>query len=326
MNFEQKSSMLFSDLDVPEVFITEHLGAANGDYVKIYLYCLFLCKYDSEISPLDLSKKLSIPLSTVEQGLKYWEKNNVIMKRQKTYILSDLKQQEVDKIYKPKMTTSVEDAMANTAKNVARTQAISAINAMFFQGVMSPTWYTDIDMLFSKYKFDEDVVIALFQYCFDRQALHRNYLFAVADGWNKNKITNMNELDAYYANFEALMNIKKTVSKKLGLSRKLSQYEEAYVDKWVMDFNYPLNVIEIALKKTTSKTNPSFDYIDKIISDWHERKLTTEEQITTFMKEQKQKQKDFKQQTILPTSNVMQKFNNTVESSQSCDFSQFYMN
>ena len=136
----------------------------------------------------------------------------------------------------------------------------------------------------------------------------------------------MNELDAYYANFEALMNIKKTVSKKLGLSRKLSQYEEAYVDKWVMDFNYPLNVIEIALKKTTSKTNPSFDYIDKIISDWHERKLTTEEQITTFMKEQKQKQKDFKQQTILPTSNVMQKFNNTVESSQSCDFSQFYMN
>ena len=84
--------------------------------------------------------------------------------------------------------------------------------------------------------------------------------------------------------------------------------------------------IEIALKKTTSKTNPSFDYIDKIISDWHERKLTTEEQITTFMKEQKQKQKDFKQQTILPTSNVMQKFNNTVESSQSCDFSQFYMN
>ncbi len=326
MNFEQKSSMLFSDLNVPEVFITEHLGAANGDYVKIYLYCLFLCKYNSEISPLDLSKKLSMPLSTVEQGLKYWEKNNLMMKKQKTYILLDLKQQEIDKIYKPRMTTSLEDAMANTAKNVARTQAVSAINAMFFQGVMSPTWYTDIDMLFTKYKFDEDVVIALFQYCFDRQALHRNYLFAVADGWNKNHITNMNELDEYYANFEALMNIKKTVSKKLGLSRKLSQYEEAYVDKWVMDFNYPLNVIEIALKKTTSKTNPSFDYIDKIISDWHERNLNTEEQITTFMKEQKQKQKAFKQQTIIPTSNVAQKFNNTNEISQINDFSQFYIN
>ena len=223
------------------------------------------------------------------------------------------------------MTTSLEDAMANTAKNVARTQAISAINAMFFQGVMSPTWYTDIDMLFSKYKFDEDVVIALFQYCFDRQALHRNYLFAVADGWNKNNITNMNELDEYYANFENLMNIKKTVSKKLGLSRKLSQYEEAYVDKWVMDFNYPLNVIEIALKKTTSKTNPSFDYIDRIISDWHERKLSTEEEITTFMKEQKQKQKDFKQQTISSIPSI-QKFHNTNESTQINDFSQFYMN
>ena len=92
-----------------------------------------------------------------------------------------------------------------------------------------------------------------------------------------------------------------------------------------MDFNYPLNVIEIALKKTTSKTNPSFDYIDRIISDWHERKLSTEEEITTFMKEQKQKQKDFKQQTI---SNIpsIQKFHNTNESTQINDFSQFYMN
>lgn len=325
MKFEQKASMLFSDLNIPEVFITEHLSAANGDYVKIYLYCLFLCKYESEISPLDMSKKLSIPISTVEEALKYWEKNNVLSKRQKSYVLADLKQQEIDKIYKPRVTTSLEDAMANTAKNVARTQAVSAINAMFFQGVMSPTWYTDIDLLFSKYKFDEDVVIALFQYCFDRQALHRNYLFAVAEGWSKNNITNMNELDKYYANFEALMTIKKTVSKKLGLTRKLSQYEEAYVDKWVMDFNYPLNVIEIALKKTTSKTNPSFDYIDKIISDWHERKLSTESEITTFMKDQKQKQKDFKQQTVSNTS-VIQKFHNDSEVINTNDFSQFYIN
>ena len=99
MNFEQKASMLFSDLNIPEVFISEHLSAASGDYVKIYLYCLFLCKYGNEITPLDLSKKLAIPLATVEEGLKYWEKDNVIMKKQKAYVLCDLKQQEVDKIY-----------------------------------------------------------------------------------------------------------------------------------------------------------------------------------------------------------------------------------
>lgn len=324
MKFEQKMSMLFSDLNIPEVFITEHLGAANGDYVKIYLYCMFLCKYNSEISPLDLSKKLALPLSTIEQGLKYWEKNNVIMKKQKTYVLNDLKQQEIDKLYKPKLTSSVEEAIETTAKNVQRTQAISAINAMYFQGVMSPTWYTDIDLLFAKYKFDEEVVIALFGYCFDRQALHRNYLFAVAEGWAKSGITNMQELDDYYANFENLVQIKKTVCKKLGLSRKLSQYEEAYIDKWVIDYSYPLDVIEIALKKTTSKTNPSFDYIDKIISDWHERKLSNQTEINEFLALQKQKQKMFKQ-PIQTNVTPIQKFTDN-QTSQYDDFSKFYIN
>lgn len=323
MNFEQKTSMLFSDINIPEVFVTEHLSAANGDYVKIYLYCLFLCKYNGEISPLDLSKKLSIPLSTVEQGLKYWEKNNVIMKKQKTYVLADLKQQEVDKIYKPKLTSSIEDATKNTGKNVLRTQAIGTINAMFFQGVMSPTWYTDIDLLFAKYKFDESVVIALFQYCFDRQALHRNYLFAVADAWAKEGIQTEQDVDNYYATFENLVQIKKTISKKLGLSRKLSQYEEAYVDKWVIDFNYPIEVIDLALKKTTSKTNPSFDYIDKIICDWHEHKLTTSAEINKFLVEQKEKRKMFKSQNANNVTPI-QKF--TDNTSQFDDLSKFYLN
>ena len=85
MIFEQNPSMLFSDLNIPEVFITEHLCMANGDYIKVYIYCLFLCKYGSEISPLDLSKKLCLPIKTVELALKYWEEQNVVIKKQNTY-------------------------------------------------------------------------------------------------------------------------------------------------------------------------------------------------------------------------------------------------
>ena len=327
MNFEKNWSMLFEDMNIPEVFITEYLAAADGNYVKIYLYCMFLCKHGGEISPLDLSKKLSLPLPVVEQGLKYWEDNMVLTKKQKNYILNDLKQQEVGKLYTPKLTSLPEDAVKNTSKNILRTQAINAINSMFFQGVMSPTWYTDIDNLFTKYKFEEDTVIALFQYCFDRQALHRKYLFTVADAWAKSGIITMQDVDNYYAQFEKMNQIKKSITKKLGFTRKLSEYEEAYVDKWVMDFNYPLDIIEIALKKTTSKANPSFDYIDKILTDWHERKLTSATEINEFLKAQKAKQKEFKQIDIssLPNNKHIQKYTNN-DTSNYTDLSQFYAN
>lgn len=294
---------------------------ANGDYIKVYIYCMFLCKHNSEISPLDLSKKLCLPLKTVELALKYWEEQDVIIKKQNTYILSDLKKLEVDKLYKPKVTSSLEDALDTNSKNVLRTQAINEINSVFFQGVMSPTWYTDIDTLFVKYQFDEDVVISLFRYCFDRQALHKKYLFTVAEAWHSNNIRNVNDLEKYYLQYEKSNQMKKTICKKLGITRKLSQYEEAYVDRWTIDYNYPIDIIELALKKTTSKANPSFDYIDKIITDWHEKKLVTADEIQAYSKEQKEKYKTVKEvaKTITP------KYTDG-ETNQYNDLSKFYAN
>lgn len=327
MNFEKNWSTLFEDINIPELFVSNHLTNANGDYVKLYLYCMFISKHNGDISPLDLSKKLSLPLSTVEQGLKYWEENGVMTRKQKNYILNDLKQQEIGKLYTPKLTSLPEDAVKNTSKNVQRTKIVNAINSMFFQGVMSPTWYTDIDTLFAKYKFEEDVVYSLFQYCFDRQALHRKYLFTVADAWAQSGIVTMEDVDNYYSQFEKTNQMKKSIGKKLGFVRNLSEYEEAYVNKWVNDFNYPLDIIEIALKKTTSKTNPSFDYIDKILTDWHERKLNSVSDINEFLKTQREKQKEFKQLdlTSAQSGKAIQKYHNNVNS-QLTDLSQFYAN
>lgn len=323
MKFEQNLSMLFSDLNIPEVFLSEYFCSASGDYVKVYIYCLFLCKYSSEISALDLSKKLSLPLKTVELSLKYWEEQGVMIKKNRTYELCDLKKIEIDKLYKPKLTSSLEDAIEGNTKNILRTQAINEINSSFFQGVMSPTWYTDIDNLFSKYQFDEDVMIALFRYCFDRQALHKKYLYAVAEGWASNKVQNMNDLERYYLEVEKSSKIKKNISKKLGITRNLSQYEEAYIEKWTVDYNYSMDIIELALKKTTSKTNFSFDYLDKMITDWHDKNLVTPEDISSYLKEQKQKNKEMK-----PFENQqisIQKYVDT-QTNQYDDLSKFYAN
>jgi DnaD/phage-associated family protein len=327
MNFEQNLSMLFSDINIPEVFISEYLCSANGDYVKIYLYCLFLCKYDSEISVLDLSKKLSIPIKVVEEGIKYWTEQGLFIKKNKTIELADVKKIEVNKLYTLKLTSSPEDAALSNSKNVLRTQAINEINSSFFQGVMSPTWYSDIDNLFKKYQFDEDVMVALFRYCFDRQALHKNYVQAVAEGWSTNKIKTMNDLEKYYLEAESTNKIKKSISKKLGINRNLSQYEDAYIEKWTKDYNYSMDIIEIALKKTTSKTNFSFDYLDKIITDWHEKNFDTPDAVNNYLKEQKQKAKEIKamQSKTNPDQIALNKFfDNT--NTQYTDLDRFYTN
>ena len=87
---------------------------------------------------------------------------------------------------------------------------------------------------------------------------------------------------------EKISSLKKSIIKKLGLNRNLTVYEDAYVQKWAIDYGYPLEVIEIALKKT--KSNINFEYLDKMITDWHDRNLKTCSEIQEYLKESKQKQ------------------------------------
>ena len=50
-----------------------------------------------------------------------------------------------------------------------------------------------------------------------------------------------------------------------------------------------MDVIEIALKKTTSKANPNFDYINKLLTDWHDRGFKTANEVQEFLTEIKNK-------------------------------------
>ena len=287
-------SMIFSETQIPDVFFTEYMSEANGDYIKVYLCMLFLTKYDKDIKLNDLSKRLNINLSIIQAALSYWEERGVLTKKVNGYILNDLQEIELHKLYSPNLSLSTEDIKKN-ADSQYRAKAIECINNMYFQGVMSPTWYSDIDLWFKKYEFDEQVMISLFDYCFNKSALHKNYVKTVAEAWNKNNIKTYDELECYYQKYEKLNKIKKDIAKKLGRFSPLTQFEDAIIEKWVVDFNYGLDVINIALKKTTSKANPSFDYLDKLISDWHDRNLKTENDVNNFLSEIKQKKKNIKQ-------------------------------
>ena len=295
MKLEQnEKQLLFSETVIPDIFFTEYLPEIPGDYLKIYLYLSFLAKYKKDVKLNDLSKKLSLPLKTINEGLKFLEDNNLILKKTTGFIVNDLQELTLNNLYKPNLTQSKEK-IEQTAKNQSRAKAIEYINNMYFQGIMGPSWYNDIDLWFRKYNFDEQVMISLFNYCYNRSALHKNYVQTVAEAWHSNKVQTYNELELYYQKQEKLNKIKSMIAKKLGKHGGLTQYEEAYIEKWVIDFGYEMDIIEIALKRTTYKQNPTFEYINSIISDWHERHLKTPDQVNAFLEQRKKQNKDLKE-------------------------------
>lgn len=291
---KKDKSILFSTTELPDVFFTEYLSSSNGDFIKVYLYIVFLSKYNKEIKIADVSKALSLPFKTIQDAFEYWESLDVIIKNPKGYFINDLQEIELNKLYSPKINISPEDLEKNS-KNQYRAKAVENINSLYFQGIMSPSWYSSIDLWFKKYGFDEQVMLALFDYCFNKSALHKNYVQTVADSWGKSNIKTFTDLENYFEKQEKINKIKKSISKKLGYHKDLSQFESAYVEKWIIDYGYDMPIIDLALKKTTSKINPTFDYFDKLISSWHDRNLKTEQDIQNFMLEMKAQTKSIKE-------------------------------
>ena len=79
MKLEQnEKQLLFSETMIPDIFFAEHLSQIPGDYLKIYLYLIFLSKYKKDVKINDLSKKLSLPVKAINDGLKFLEDNNLL--------------------------------------------------------------------------------------------------------------------------------------------------------------------------------------------------------------------------------------------------------
>jgi DnaD/phage-associated family protein len=279
MFFEDYKSILFSDTLLPDIFISEYLPSMDGDHVKIYIYCTFLCKYGKKVSAEELTKKLGIEVDKVKDALTRLEVLGIINRKNNNIIMVDLKEKEVFKRFRLKSTSTPEEAIESSERNIARNKIISAINKTFFQGLMPPSWYTDIDAWFDKYQFDEDVMYALFSHCYEHNGLAKNYIIKVADSWHSKNIKNSFDLDRYFIQYQKLKDVRLKVLKKLKMSRLLTEYEENFLEKWLVEYGYGFDVIELALRKTTATPNPSFNYINAILNNWYKIGLKTKEEI-----------------------------------------------
>lgn len=285
--------LLFSETVIPDIFFAEYLSQMPATSVKVYLYIIFLSKYEKDAEINDLSKNLALPLKDINDAFTYLEENGFIIRKENGFIISNLQEQTLNKLYKPNLTMSPEK-VADIAKNKARAKIIEHINNTYFSGIMGPSWYNNIDIWLTKYNFDDQVLISLFDYCFRRSALNMKYVQTVAEAWGSNKIQTWEDLDSYYQKQDALVKIKKTIAKKLG-KQTLTQYEEAYIEKWLLDYGYNLDIIEIALKRSVYKSNPTFEYFNNIITNWHERGLKTPEEVYAFIEQREKQRKDTKQ-------------------------------
>lgn len=171
-----------------------------------------------------------------------------------------------------------------TLEEIKQFQKNDSISELFFiieTYLKHPLSSTDINTILYWYDalhFPSELIIYLVEYCISKGHSSMRYMDKVAMGWKDSGITTVDQAkenaaihsQAYYS-----------VMKALGITgRSLVDGEAALIQKWTKEYSFDLSIILEACKRTMTATHqPSFEYTDSILTNWHKNQVHTFEDI-----------------------------------------------
>lgn len=253
---------MFGITPVENMFILEYMPNATGDFVRVYLYGLMLCHHPEMDEGIDgMARALRIDTETILSAYRYWEREGLVSRltdNPPTYeylALSSMTRssEPLEEVYKYK----------NFNRELQNLLPGMLLDSHEYR--IANEW---LDVL----HLPEDV--ALFMVRTDlskRQKIPApktlfKYLNDTALEWAEEGLYTIEQAEDYVARTGAAAGYARAVIKQFGQTRNPSKDEIALCEKWMTEWNLPLEKIIAACAETVKGTVPSFGYLDKILS------------------------------------------------------------
>lgn len=305
MKLDSNTILHLSDTLVPDVFISDYMNRLDGTAIRCYLAILQTYQHGNrKLTTAELAHRLGISENRAEQALSELQFLQLIVIQSGKLEIVDIKFVEAKK----HLTHRLETENVSEEQISRRERIIRQINDTFFQGVMSSTYYAKIDDWFHKYGFEPEVVYAMFSEAAGNNKLDGpGYVSAIAENWAAHGIKTFRQLNQFYQEYDEIKEIKKKIRDKLKIQGELTVYQEKLLKKWLRQYQFDFSMIESALAETVNVNNPSFRYIDSILTKWHEKGYSSAADIKEAkVRHQQQKALQQKMQS-LPGSSTQRK-------------------
>lgn len=294
MGCTMKSSFQTNITVVSNEFIDEYMALANGEYVKVYLY--LLRHQDRSVTVEAVADALNHTEADVRRAIAYWEKAGALTAegekgREQAFAVGREKAGQA-RSQEGKRLEVVEEEIAATAspapvldkkiplarqsytpEQVSRlgqeedfTQLLY-IAQKYMNKVFTPRECELFAYLYDGLHMPAELLEYLVEYCVQGGHSNIRYMETVALNWHEKGIMTVELAKSYTASFS-----KDTfaVMKAFGLSdRKPGEVETGMIRRWFKEYGFGRDVIVEACNRTLATIhNPSFQYADKILSEW----------------------------------------------------------
>lgn len=257
---------LFDSTPVENMFITEYMLRAPGDFVKVYLYGLMLCYHHAErMSLSSMAKDLDMQEEDVERAMRYWERDGLVRRTGDNpvrYTYFNVKQMTLtqagnpgEKLYNREFTDEIRRTLEG------QTLTSSDYNTIF-------DW---VDVL----ELSEEVVITLLQNAKKNSEKNGNGKVSIsiaaktALSWAQSGVRTMEDVDRLSKLDSEREEELKKLLRRLGQYRPASEDEKEMYKKWVEEWGFTADAVQEACRETT-KGKPTMAYLNSILLRQHQ--------------------------------------------------------
>lgn len=322
-----QSNCVLHNTMVPNLFIDKFMPSANGAYVKIYLYLLRSMNNNTEKELVisSIADHLDNTEKDIIRALYYWEKVNLItLIRDKedniiSILLNDIASVNTKESNQAKEIATTLNITEETSEN--REEENATLTKEHSQAKFEKPTYSDAQIqqltesdevkwllniieiyldrlikpmdlqlilyMYESLNFSAELILYLYEYCIAKDKKNPSYIEAVALSWAEEGIDTLEKAEEsttlYNSNYNA-------IKKAFGLNRGPGQIEKKYINKWLNQYNFPIEIIVEACNRTIIRTQkPDFNYADKILESWFKKGVKNLNQITLLDEEHKKK-------------------------------------
>lgn len=306
---ESTNDFFLKDTAIENLFISEYIVSAPGDYVKVYLFGAMCSQNDMTLETKVMASTLGITEDKVLKAWEYWETMGVI---KRLYIGDDGELDFSVQFLKLKNRfysiglESTDDNEGSSqgevnktaeAENVFGNEEVKALikNIEKIIGTNMTTYgFEAIIRLINEKHAAIDMIDYAAQYSNSRQKGDMRYIVRVVENWLEKGIRDKESAVNFVREHDERYFIYSVIMKNLfGYDRPPNQGEKEMMNRWIDDEGYSLERIINACKKTTGIREPNFNYVNKVLEGWRN--------------EQKQKEKKASQD-IEVTPNILEQY------------------
>ena len=251
------SAALFDSTPVENMFITEYMLRAPGDFVKVYLYALMLCYHPSPRMSLSaMAKDLDMQEEDVERAFKYWARDGLVRQvgdNPVCFTLANLKQltlTQAEKLYNEKFIREAERILKRT---------------------LLPEETNLINDWVQVFELPEEVVLMLLQ--IEMENSRGRVSIKIADRrakeWAQSGIRTVDDVEKVVVMGREREQQLRRLLARLGQRRAPSEDEKTMYKTWIDEWGFTPEAVQEACRETTKGT-PTMAYLNGILMRQHQ--------------------------------------------------------